>query len=345
MSKLELENAGRIIHQARENDMPILVYDTETEGIDPKKHHMIQISGMVVNPHDFTVMKKFSELIDPERPLEPKITEITGYTDETFIGKPKEKEIFPKIYEIFGENPVVIGHNVSFDNRMITAMYQRNFEDISFQSIDTCQMARELLKKGKDVKDHKLMTVASYYGADAGLSFHNAEDDVTATFRIFKAMFEEPTPETLEKKKTVPKLIGIGYFQGFRGHSRIYIRTNLGAVWWDALDKTFGSKEVDIDTVDLNALIELCTNSWRCETIDEVFSKVKKHWQEKQEAFVGRKKEFATDSDAKEAADNCSKKHFDVSITMDDGIYVLEITKFRKNGGKGKINVHEDVVW
>ena len=216
----ELDKAARLMQIAIQTNTPVFVFDVETEGLDPVKHHIIQLSALKIDPETFEVLDKINVFINPCRPLSDKIKEITGYTDEFLATCPLEVEAFPEIYNFLGEAPLLIGHNVGFDKSMLDALYTRQGQFLFCEDIDTCRMARELLKKQKDVPSHKLIDVAAYYGADIGLDFHKADDDIIATLRIFQAMYD---PDAYLKPKKKLNINSIWYHNGFRGHARIYI--------------------------------------------------------------------------------------------------------------------------
>lgn len=228
----ELNKAARLMQAAIQTNTPVYVFDVETEGLDPVKHHIIQLSALKIDPETLDVLDKINVFINPCRPLSDKVKEITGYTDEFLATCPLEVEAFPKIYNFLGEAPLLIGHNVGFDKSMLDALYTRQGQFLFCEDIDTCRMARELLKKQKDVPSHKLIDVAAYYGADIGLDFHKADDDIVATLRIFQAMYD---PDAYLKPKKKLNINSIWYHDGFRGHARIYINTDAGSLFYDNL--------------------------------------------------------------------------------------------------------------
>ena len=177
----EKDNANKILAFARAYNKPLIVYDTETTGLSPNECHIIQLAGKVLSSN-LSVRSEFNFYINPGYALPDKIVELTGITDKMLHNKPKEDEEFDEIYDIFGSTPYVIGHNVSFDNGFMESMYERHGETFNPTSICTCKMARELLI----LPNHKLQTVANYYGIN--VDFHRADADVEATYRIFVEM-------------------------------------------------------------------------------------------------------------------------------------------------------------
>ena len=65
---------------------PLVVFDLETTGLDMVKDRVIQISYIKVYPDGRE--ERGNELINPERPLDPFITQLTGFSDEDLKDKP-----------------------------------------------------------------------------------------------------------------------------------------------------------------------------------------------------------------------------------------------------------------
>lgn len=322
----EIQKANRLIQEAILLNKPIIVLDVETEGLIPQKHKIIQIFALKLNPKDFSVIEEFNEYINPLRPLADKITKITGCTNE-FISKfPSEEVIFPKIYKFFEDETICIGHNVSFDIKMLEALYSRQGEILVADGIDTCQMAREVLNNL--VKDHKLGTIAEYYGADIGLRFHNSKDDVIATLRIFKAMYSQRKSQESLHKVTINR---IEYAEGFRGHSRIYINTDEGTIYYDILSVAYGSKDMDLSKIDMENFERQALKRWQTANIKDLFYKVQSWYYDWAEKQVGKYKEFTDEEKAKKYANVMTKsKRFDVTIHRENNIYKVVLDAFVK---------------
>lgn len=249
----------------------LIVYDCETTGLSPAKDRIIQIAAKkfrIVNDVDLEEIDEFEQYINPEYSLPPKIVEITGITDEFLMTQPTEDECFDRIREFFGIPEIVGGQNGGFDNRFMTAMYVRHGEEFKYNfKIDTLEMARDLIPSGT-TKDYKLGTIAALYGADHGLTFHNAFDDVIATARLISVFVKEYEEierlesEKPEIEKKVPTVFSLGYWPGYKGFARIYINTNIGGFYYDIRKKHWGVKsdnpnkieEVDMESLKRDAL-------------------------------------------------------------------------------------------
>ncbi len=87
--------------------------DIETTGFDPERDAILEIGIVRFRGED--VLEEWSSLIDPQRPIPHKITELTGITDDMV-----KRESIPlwaglqKAQHIIGNAPI-IGHNIAFD--------------------------------------------------------------------------------------------------------------------------------------------------------------------------------------------------------------------------------------
>lgn len=69
----------------------VAVIDTETEGLDPLRHGLIELAVAIVAVDDagdiIAIENLFSGLRDPGRPLSREVVAVTGITDEKLVGK------------------------------------------------------------------------------------------------------------------------------------------------------------------------------------------------------------------------------------------------------------------
>ena len=183
----------------------VIIFDTETTGLSAELNHIIQISAIKCNIDgkcQFHEVGRLDTYINPGYPLPKKIVNITGITDDKLADYPSENIQWPAIYEFFGDEPLVCGHNVPFDVGMLKAMYARQGKELKANALDTLKMAQELHLK-TETGSHKLGTLAEYFGLDYGLTFHNSMDDVIATTRLLRMFVDE----YLEKKENCDKCV------------------------------------------------------------------------------------------------------------------------------------------
>lgn len=107
------------------------ILDTETTGLS-KDDRIIELSVI-----DMEGNVLFSSLFNPEQPLTPKITELTGITDAMLRGRPRFRDKADEISKILSHY-ILTGWNVSFDIRMLRQEFARtavSFDDSNVHDI------------------------------------------------------------------------------------------------------------------------------------------------------------------------------------------------------------------
>lgn len=238
-------------YQILQNESELIFYDLETTGFSKQNCRIIQVSGLKYKIEDGS-LKKVGEVdtyINPGFSIPSKITEITGISDETVKDAPTEREAFYNIIKpFFGNTPLLGGYNSpGFDTPFMKILYERYGDELNPKDeIDVLKMARDITVDLK-MEDKKLGTVARHFGVDAGLTFHNALDDVEATkrlFVLFTEMYKEKDAEEAKlaseragRPKFKPNVFGVTFWAGYRGRGRVYVKTNFGEFFYDIYNK------------------------------------------------------------------------------------------------------------
>jgi DNA polymerase-3 subunit alpha (Gram-positive type) len=170
-----------------------IAFDIETTGLSPNRDRITEIGAVRIKNGE--IIESFDTFVDPQMPIPPKITELTGITDEMVSGAPSEKEAIEAFYRFCGEDAVLIAHNAEFDTSFIRVAAQRNGLEFSYTYIDTVPMCRSLLK---DIKNCKLDTVAKYLKLDP-FNHHRASDDATVLGQIFSLLIARLQEDTQAK--------------------------------------------------------------------------------------------------------------------------------------------------
>ncbi|MDD6034229.1 MAG: PHP domain-containing protein, partial [Oscillospiraceae bacterium] len=168
-----------------------VVFDVETTGLSAVTERLTEIGAVLLSGGE--VKDRFSIFVNPEKPIPPKITELTSITDEMVADAPKEDEALSLFLEFVGNRPLV-AHNASFDMGFLRAAARRQGKTVDNTSIDTLVMARSLYP---ELKKHKLDMVAEHLQV-GDFHHHRACDDAEVLSRIFLKMTEK-----LEKEKDI----------------------------------------------------------------------------------------------------------------------------------------------
>lgn len=168
-------------------DKPFVVLDTETTGLDPAVHEIIEICI-----HKPSTGATYTTKIKPQN-LEcasPKALEINGYNEQDW----KDAITFDEaIFEIgdWLHGNVVVGHNVQFDLNMLKGNLKRSqYKDqvrIPYHCVDTVTLAQEhLVPMG--LESVSLSAVREFLGLSAK-GAHRAQKDVIDTTIVFEKLF------------------------------------------------------------------------------------------------------------------------------------------------------------
>ncbi len=157
----------------------MIVFDIETTGFNPHSERIIEIGAVRVR--NLEILESFQTFVDPEKPIPPRITELTGINDSMVNGAPSQEEALKKFAGFCGNEPVLIAHNAGFDTSFIRAGCERHGIKFDFSVIDTVVMSRSMLP---ELKKHKLDNVAKALGLGE-FNHHRADEDAKMLARIY----------------------------------------------------------------------------------------------------------------------------------------------------------------
>ena len=155
----------------------LVVVDVETTGWLADSASITEI-GAVRLARDQPV-REFSALVNPGTPIPSDITTLTGISDDMVASAPPIGEVLPRFIE-FARGSVIVAHNAPFDlGFLTTACADSGIDWPPSAVIDTAVLARLLLTPGA-VPDHRLTTLADYFGTETD-PCHRALADARAT--------------------------------------------------------------------------------------------------------------------------------------------------------------------
>lgn len=178
--------------------MYILVLDTETTGLKPSNHEIIEIamvSYFINDDGEWFLHKKFEEKLKPQRieDAEPIALEVNGYSAEKWQNAKTFKEVLPEIKEIIEKSDLLLGQNLYFDLSFIQGELKRLGQDQKIQYppyIDTKSMADPLVSQGW-LDSSRLDYLCERLKVDFSGRAHTALVDCERTFEVFQKLLEE----------------------------------------------------------------------------------------------------------------------------------------------------------
>lgn len=161
-------------------DTEFVVFDLETTGAKSPPCRITEVGAYRVK--NGKVLDRFQSLVNPEMPIPPFITQLTGISDAMVADAPLFRDIVDDWLTFIGDS-VLVAHNSGFDMRFLNHEIDRIFPDhrIANPCLCTVQLSRKLVS---ETENHKLKTMADFYSIDL-TDHHRASADAFATAHIF----------------------------------------------------------------------------------------------------------------------------------------------------------------
>ena len=183
-------------------DGEFCVFDTETTGLDPGVEYMTEIGAVIVKNGE--VVEEFDTFVKPGKPITPKITELTGITNEMVADAPGEKEALEAFLKFAGDR-ILVGHNVhAFDMRFLRAAAKRSGIKLEPTYIDTLTMAQAMYP---GLHNYKQGTINKHLELPA-YEAHRACEDSAALGRIFGVMLNDLKEKQVAKVSEINTGLG-----------------------------------------------------------------------------------------------------------------------------------------
>ena len=163
-----------------------VVFDLETTGAKAPPCRVTEIGACRISGGK--ISEEFHTLIDPEIPIPPFITGLTGIDDEMVRGAPLFHDVIDDFLGFIG-NSVLVAHNAHFDMGFLNYEIGRVYRErrIGNPSLCTVQLSRRLLPH---IENHKLNTVARHFSVKLE-NHHRASDDARAAAGIFLNLLDD----------------------------------------------------------------------------------------------------------------------------------------------------------
>lgn len=95
------------------NEAIFTVIDLETTGLNSKKNAITEVTAIQFK--NGQEVGKYSTLVKPTENISEEVTQITGITNDMVKDAPALVMVLSELANFVGENPITVGHNVSFD--------------------------------------------------------------------------------------------------------------------------------------------------------------------------------------------------------------------------------------
>ncbi|SDX14249.1 exonuclease domain-containing protein [Aequorivita viscosa] len=186
------------------------VLDIETTGGKYNEEGITEIAIYRFDGHK--IVDQFASLVNPERPIQPFVVNLTGINNNMLRQAPKFYEVAKRIIEIT-DGCVMVAHNALFDNRILTTEFDRLGYNFQKETLCTVELAKKLIP---DMPSYSLGKLVKALGIPLS-DRHRAQGDAKATVALFKLLLnkdnsKEIIAETLRKEikpELNPKMLDI----------------------------------------------------------------------------------------------------------------------------------------
>ena len=179
---------------------PLVIFDLETTGLDLVKDRVIQISYIKVYPDGHE--ERGVHLINPEKPIEPIITQLTGISDDDVKDKPTFKQLAKELAEKFAGSDFAGFNSNNFDIPLLAEEFLRAGVDFDFSKcrmIDACTIFRKMERRN-------LAAAYKFYCGrkmEEDFEAHRADQDTEATYRVLMGQLDKYAPGANEDPEKV----------------------------------------------------------------------------------------------------------------------------------------------
>ncbi len=179
---MALADLGTPLHSVE-----FVVVDLETTGAHSTENAITEIGAVRVRGGE--VIGEFQTLVRPVGSvITPFVSRLTGITNGMVVDAPVIESVLPSFLE-FMRGAVLVAHNAPFDVGFLRAACLRlDYPWPGPRVLDTVTLARKVLPR-PEVNNHKLATLASYFGTDVQPD-HRALSDARATVGVLHGLFE-----------------------------------------------------------------------------------------------------------------------------------------------------------
>ncbi len=230
-----------------------LLVDVETTGLDTQQDSIIELGCILfeygLDGTIYQIFEEYNGLEDPKQMLDPKITKLTGITDEDVKNQKLNDDEIDKLVETAD---FVIAHNAGFDRPMLERRFPKFIGKPWGCSLNSVDWQEEGISSGK--LDYILFKLGKFHEG------HRAVEDCHAT--LFALTAELPESHTtamaqiLQKAREPDNRI-FAYNAAYETKDILKTR---GYRWSDGNDGRAKSWYIDVATEDLQEELTFLTD-------------------------------------------------------------------------------------
>lgn len=163
------------------------IIDVETTGLSAQASRVIEIG--VIQVEDGEVVKRYSQLVNPEGRVPSFITHHTGITNAMIKNAPTFADILPEVRLLLDQG-IFVAHNAAFDYSFIRHEYRRQGLSFVAPQLCTVKLSRRLFP---GYARHGLDQIIRRFNIDCP-SRHRALDDAEVVWRFYQQISRTVDP-------------------------------------------------------------------------------------------------------------------------------------------------------
>jgi DNA polymerase-3 subunit epsilon len=182
-----------VIHETIALDRPVVVFDTETTGVNPRTDRIIEIACLKIHPDGRR--EDWVRRIDPGVPIPPASTAIHGITNDEVRGLPTFREVARELAE-FLEGCDLAGYNISgFDLPALRIEFLR--AGVAFEVAGRRLLDAQRIFFVREPRN--LAAAAKFYCRSEHQGAHGALADAEMTLRVLEGQlaYYEDIPRSI----------------------------------------------------------------------------------------------------------------------------------------------------
>lgn len=160
------------------------IVDIETTG---GKFNEEGITEIAIHKFDGKkVVDQLITLVNPLKPIQPFVVQLTGINDKMLVKAPKFHEVAKQIINIT-EGCILVAHNANFDYRILKTEFKRLGYNYLKDTLCTVELSRKLIPGQDSYSLGKLCRSLGIPMSDR----HRANGDAVATVKLFKMLLNK----------------------------------------------------------------------------------------------------------------------------------------------------------
>ena len=172
----------------------LVFLDTETTGLDPRRHEIIDIWARRVRADTLELVAEAGGLVTPARieDAEPRALEVNGFDPIRWHEESVRWQLAWGSIKHLLEGAQFVGSNPAFDLRFIEEMNRRHgipSQTTTRFAVDTASMAQPLRASGA-IRSCSLGALCDHFGVEVEAPAHSARGDVLRTIEVYRKLME-----------------------------------------------------------------------------------------------------------------------------------------------------------